>query len=1714
MPHSTVPYQNITYSSALNLVEADGLEQGRNINYIIPVSTLESEGSPSSALEISTNRSDDEDAEYSKLFEYPEWQISRKPEEHNQEDGFIEPPFGYTFSKTNSVVPSSKIVMDPAVPSKTQIFEEQRIQGKSSSPISYQTGVLAAENRLSMMRERSGEESEGTNNGDECNDESPMFEATSPESEQPMDIENNGIIWIPPEPEDEEDEKEISVFDDDDDYDGVGWALPCSTGSFSDSESKNKDRASEENRKAMRAVVDGHFRALVAQLLKGEGVPVGEENDKESWLEIVTSLSWQAASLVKPDTSKGGGGMDPGRPLLERIARCTGAQIVPSVDNLTAAKVGHCESFHVDKFVEEHGSAGQTGKNLLKTLMFFEGCPKPLGCTVLLKGSTSEQLKKVKRVVQFAVFAAYRLALETSFLADEGATLPELSLKSPITVTLPDKISHLDRSISTIPGFMIPTSVQTNNTDLQCSARGALTENTTVRQKDMLSVPEIISPLPHPGHLMSELSSSIKKTFEEAVPYVSSESHEAVSSCFEFEYQRSNNCVIDNGLVTYVPSGTPGYQFPMEETSHELLWRNQENIENPLKAMLIMDQKITGHENHDIGHLEGQGPSKEEFPPLPDQQSILVSLSTRCAWQGKICERALFRIKYYGNSDKPLGRFLRDDLFDQNYRCNSCDAPAEAHVHCYTHQQGSLTISVKSLDETVLPGEREGKIWMWHLCVKCACKTRNPHPTRRVVMSEAARGLSFGKFLELSFSNHAAASRAASCGHSLHRDCLRFYGFGRMVACFRYAPIHVYSVHLPPPKLEFNDPNQQEWLRKEASDVEEMAGLLFAELFDSLRQFGEKIASSGSFYAGNKVPESRRRIAEFEGILQKEKSCVEDMLQKSMAKDHKTGHRVADILELNRLRFRLSFQSREWKNRLQFLASSLKWSLGGSDSSIPEEFTLLVQKEKNKNDGDDKDNVCEKLIQGDKIEKDDWDASKVIIPAVEGNGCLLGGNIDDSSDMLQSRDDPITGMQGFTRPSSIGDGFQDSLLNDSLMGTENTNNGSGVLGKTTELPENYKPELVQHVETNINGPIKDSSTVEQALTYHALSEDSNRNGINGILREDKFMETDDARGRKDCFEGDLGFHTTLSEGNFLKVVDLSDTLDAAWTGKGPSIVAQAVKITSQGQEVGPAGPAIEIAHTDIEPAFKNEPSQVEKGAILPMVKTESMDHNANVQDKSEPERIRVSAPSSPVKSSDFSDEYGSWIGASFSDLYKTYIKSFQGSLSGFPPRLDSLGNYIPSFVSSVSQLGDQGGARLSLRPGVDNIIIAIYDDEPTSIIAYALTSGEYHVHIADKMADKNKQKEKEKETGDSFGSDAAHSHFLKVTEGSEVSETIPRERSYGSDDSSTAGSKGAGVADPFHYDKAMHVKVSFDDEGPGWKVKYMVTVYYAMQFDALRKKCCQTELDFIRSLCRCRKWGAQGGKSNVFFAKTLDDRFIIKQVTKTELESFIKFAPEYFKYLSDSLSTGSPTCLAKIIGIYQVTSKHVKGGKELKMDLIVMENLLYGRNVTRLYDLKGSVRSRYNADSTGSNKVLLDQNLLEAMPTSPIFVGNKPKRLLERAVWNDTSFLASIDVMDYSLLVGVDEERHELVLGIIDFMRQYTWDKHLETWVKASGILGGPKNTPPTVISPKQYKKRFRKAMSTYFLMVPDQWSPPTVTSRNSHSELCEDVASTFVHGN
>jgi len=118
--------------------------------------------------------------------------------------------------------------------------------------------------------------------------------------------------------------------------------------------------------------------------------------------------------------------------------------------------------------------------------------------------------------------------------------------------------------------------------------------------------------------------------------------------------------------------------------------------------------------------------------------------------------------------------------------------------------------------------------------------------------------------------------------------------------------------------------------------------------------------------------------------------------------------------------------------------------------------------------------------------------------------------------------------------------------------------------------------------------------------------------------------------------------------------------------------------------------------------------------------------------------------------------------------------------------------------------------------------------------------------------------------------------------------------------------------------------------------------------------------------------------------------------------------------------------------------------------------------------------------------VLLDKNLLELIFDNPLFIREHSKKVLRSSVYNDTLFLSKLNVMDYSLLVGIDKESKELVIGIVDFIRTFTWDKKLESWVKETGLLGGGKE--PTIVTPRQYKNRFREAMERYFLMVPDKF--------------------------
>ncbi|XP_040459720.1 1-phosphatidylinositol 3-phosphate 5-kinase isoform X4 [Falco naumanni] len=285
-----------------------------------------------------------------------------------------------------------------------------------------------------------------------------------------------------------------------------------------------------------------------------------------------------------------------------------------------------------------------------------------------------------------------------------------------------------------------------------------------------------------------------------------------------------------------------------------------------------------------------------------------------------------------------------------------------------------------------------------------------------------------------------------------------------------------------------------------------------------------------------------------------------------------------------------------------------------------------------------------------------------------------------------------------------------------------------------------------------------------------------------------------------------------------------------------------------------------------------------------------------------------------------------------------------------------------------------------------------------------------------------------------------------------------------------------------------HVELQFSDAN----AKFYCRIYYAGEFHKMREVILgSSEEDFIRSLSHSMPWQARGGKSGAAFYVTEDDRFILKQMPRLEVQSFLDFAPHYFTYIINAVQQKKPTALAKILGVYRIGYKNSQNNTEKKLDLLVMENLFYGRKMAQVFDLKGSLRNRNVKTDTGKEScdvVLLDENLLKMVRDNPLYIRCHCKAVLRASIHSDSQFLSSHLIIDYSLLVGRDDTNNELVVGIIDYIRTFTWDKKLEMVVKSTGILGG-QGKMPTVVSPELYRTRFCEAMDKYFLMVPDHWT-------------------------
>jgi hypothetical protein len=151
-----------------------------------------------------------------------------------------------------------------------------------------------------------------------------------------------------------------------------------------------------------------------------------------------------------------------------------------------------------------------------------------------------------------------------------------------------------------------------------------------------------------------------------------------------------------------------------------------------------------------------------------------------------------------------------------------------------------------------------------------------------------------------------------------------------------------------------------------------------------------------------------------------------------------------------------------------------------------------------------------------------------------------------------------------------------------------------------------------------------------------------------------------------------------------------------------------------------------------------------------------------------------------------------------------------------------------------------------------------------------------------------------------------------------------------------------------------YVKVRFDRSNI-----ISFKVYFAESFHKMRDSIFVAgEHEFLRSLSRSSSWNPQGGKSGASFFRTNDERFVFKQMSRLEMESFKTCAKKYFDYINVALKEKKLTSLCKIYGVYRIAFTSKQESNQLKMDLLVMEYLFYQKNVKQMWDLKGSLRNR------------------------------------------------------------------------------------------------------------------------------------------------------------
>ncbi|KAF7727739.1 Phosphatidylinositol-4-phosphate 5-kinase [Apophysomyces ossiformis] len=155
-------------------------------------------------------------------------------------------------------------------------------------------------------------------------------------------------------------------------------------------------------------------------------------------------------------------------------------------------------------------------------------------------------------------------------------------------------------------------------------------------------------------------------------------------------------------------------------------------------------------------------------------------------------------------------------------------------------------------------------------------------------------------------------------------------------------------------------------------------------------------------------------------------------------------------------------------------------------------------------------------------------------------------------------------------------------------------------------------------------------------------------------------------------------------------------------------------------------------------------------------------------------------------------------------------------------------------------------------------------------------------------------------------------------------------------------------------------------------------------------------------------------KFHIDAADYLDYRFIIKTIHHTEHKFLRKILAKYYQHVCENPNT----LLCRFYGLHRI-----KLPRSRKIHFVVMGNVFpANKDVHEVYDLKGSTFGRLTPEEKlikNPHLVMKDRNWVDR--NMKLQLGPDKRELLLTQLHRDVELLKKLNIMDYSLLVGIHD---------------------------------------------------------------------------------------------